>query len=192
VKVSIRYAFLSEPTQTTSNISQALSWLGKNYFLPTLTKNAPRAPDSTPPLEPLLKQYKTLMKSILRDRSIQGSMEGDLDMALRSFDAWIGQAATAAWSLWDSDAAERGKWALEKLSLALTQSGGLVPVAKKYVSFNELSHLHLLSPLEKTTGYIRRAKCQYLESLIELYTKILSRVRPHSRRDNCIGDCDSG
>jgi hypothetical protein len=192
VTVSIRCAFLSEPTQTASNISQALSWLGKNYFLPTLAKNAPQAPDSTPPLEPLLKQYKTLMKSILRDRSIQGSMERDLDLALRSFDAWLGQAATAAWSLWDSDAAERGTWALETLSLALTQSGGLVPVAKMYVSFNELSRLHSLSPLEKTTGYIRCAKRQYLESLIELYTKMLSRVRPHSCRDDYISDCDPG
>ena len=54
-----------------------------------------------------------------------------MDISLRSFDAWIGQAATAAWSLWDSDAAGRGTWALEKLSLALTRSGGLVPVAKR-------------------------------------------------------------
>ena len=151
MKPSNRYAFLSEPTQTASNNPQALSWLGKSYFLPTLAKNAPQAPDSTPPLAPLLKQYKTLMKSVLRDRSIQKSIEGDLEMALRSFDAWIGQAATAAWSLWDSDAAERGTWALEKLSLALTQSGGLVPVAKKYASFNELTAS--LTPLKKTAGY---------------------------------------
>jgi hypothetical protein len=57
-------------------------------------------------------------------------------MSLRSFDAWIGEAVTAAWSLWDSDAEERDAWALETLSTALTHSGGLVPVAKKYVGFN--------------------------------------------------------
>jgi ribosomal biogenesis protein LAS1 len=152
VKESNQYAAILELTQTASYIPQALSWLGKNYFLPTLAKNAPQAPDSTPPLAPLLKQYKTLMKSILRDRSIQRSMGGNLDMALRSFDAWIGQAATAAWSLWDSDAAERGAWALEKLSLALTQSGGLVPVAKKYAGFNKFLCLHSLSRPKKTAG----------------------------------------
>jgi len=135
VRALNRYTLPQNPCKSPSDTAQALSWLEKTYFLPTLAKNAPQAPESTP-VAPLLKQYKTLMKSILRDRSLQRSLEGDLNMSLRSFDAWIGEAATAAWSLWDSDAEERGGWALEKLSTALTQSGGLVPVAKKYVGFN--------------------------------------------------------
>lgn len=73
------------------------------------------------------------MKAVVKDRSIQRSIEGELGAILRSFETWIGEAAAAAWSIWDADATERVSWALEQFSNALTQSGGLVPVAKKYV-----------------------------------------------------------
>ncbi|KIM28856.1 hypothetical protein M408DRAFT_23504 [Serendipita vermifera MAFF 305830] len=128
-------------------IKTALSWLEQNYFLPTLAKNN-QIPRSTPPIAPLLKRYKALMKTLVRDRSLQRSMQGELDLSLRSFEAWIGEAAVAAWNIWDSDGIERVSWALEKLSNALTQSGGLVPVAKKKQPTTiDASNVDIWSPL---------------------------------------------
>jgi hypothetical protein len=72
------------------------------------------------------------MKPILKDSSLKKAMESEITALLRAFDAWITETATAAWSIWDTDASERDTWALEKLAVALVGSGGLVPVAHKY------------------------------------------------------------
>lgn len=58
-------------------------------------------------------------------------MQAEVAALLRSFDAWITEAVTTAWSIWDPDTSDRDNWALDKLATALTGPGGLVPVAKK-------------------------------------------------------------
>jgi len=80
-------------------------------------------------------------------------MEGDLASSMRSFDAWIAETATAAWNLWDSDATEREAWALEKLCIGLTQSGGLVPLAKKYAGPTSYRFFLAQPPFFKKTTY---------------------------------------
>jgi hypothetical protein len=72
------------------------------------------------------------MKPIMKDRSLKKVMESEIAALLRAFDAWIAEAATAAWSIWDTDASERDTWALEKLVVAMVGPGGLVPLANKY------------------------------------------------------------
>jgi ribosomal biogenesis protein LAS1 len=86
------------------------------------------------PLEPLLKQYKYIMKQLLRDSSLKRELSDKINASLRSFDLWITEAATAAWTIWEADANERNEWALEKLAQGLADVGGLVPVAKKCVA----------------------------------------------------------
>lgn len=111
---------------------KALKWLESRYFTPTLEQNLqPTTGESVPPLEPLLKQYKAAMKPLVKDSSLRQTMQVEVTSLFRSFDAWITEAAVAAWSIWDSDALQRDAWALEKLAAALSEIGGLVPVAKK-------------------------------------------------------------
>lgn len=71
------------------------------------------------------------MKPIIKDNSLQKIRADEIDSLLASFDAWISEAAITAWGIWDANMEERNAWALERLAVALTETGGLVPVAKK-------------------------------------------------------------
>ncbi|OSD05862.1 Las1-domain-containing protein [Trametes coccinea BRFM310] len=127
---------------------EAMGWLLHNYFLPTLNPTTPSGAPSQPlrPLEPLLKQYKTLMKAITRDATLRVTYRAEITKVTREVERWIAEAKVASGSAvsgsgvgWD-DAQEDGdgdeedareKWALDRLSEVLIQRGMLVPLSKK-------------------------------------------------------------
>ena len=115
-----------------------------NYFLPTLS--ASNAEASIPaiqlsPLQPLFKQYKLIMKAISRDASLKSQYKDELARTLRDIERWIGEAKIASssvifngWGASDpNDTDEDERWALERLSEALIDRGGLVPVSSRYL-----------------------------------------------------------
>ncbi|KAG8874223.1 rRNA-processing protein las1 [Serendipita sp. 405] len=136
--VELRHAATHEDLPSVEALREgaklALSWIEQRYFTPALANNQQplsTGPDPLRPLNPLLKQYKAAFKLVIKDVSLKKSMSSEITAILRAFDGWISEAATVAWSTWDSDEEERTSWALEKLCTALTQPGGLVPVAKR-------------------------------------------------------------
>ncbi|KAI0761207.1 Las1-like-domain-containing protein [Trametes elegans] len=130
---------------------EAMAWLLHNYFLPTLNPSTPSAAVAPPlrPLEPLLKQYKTLLKATTRDATLRVQYRAEIAKVTREVERWIAEAKVASASAvggvgWDDDADDaddgdgdgdsedaREKWALDRLCEALLQKGMLVPLSKK-------------------------------------------------------------
>ncbi|EIN13451.1 Las1-domain-containing protein [Punctularia strigosozonata HHB-11173 SS5] len=126
---------------------QSMSWLLHNYFLPIL--NPSTADQSTPtlhPVQPLLKQYKSLLKITTRDASVALRFQGQITIVLRNIERWLGEAKLAArassgdvsWDMSRSDQTDPDdsvdyteKWALESLCDNLLEKGFLVPLSKK-------------------------------------------------------------
>ncbi|KAL5534518.1 hypothetical protein ACEPAG_981 [Sanghuangporus baumii] len=121
---------------------ESLTWLLHNYFLPILSVAS--VEESAPvvrlfPLHPLLKRYKSLMKIISRDASLKSQYKDELAKSIRDIDRWIGEAKVASSAVifngWGTceldDGDENERWALERLSEALTERGGLVPVSTR-------------------------------------------------------------
>ncbi|KAI0271574.1 Las1-like-domain-containing protein [Gloeopeniophorella convolvens] len=130
---------------------ESLNWLLHNYFLLTLNPTLEPPPARPPlrPLEPLLKQYKSLLKLVSRDASLRARHAPDIDKVLRDVERWLAEARIAADAsarefAWQ--AGERGTstgaddededdpreaWALERLCEALLVRGALVPVSRK-------------------------------------------------------------
>ncbi|KAI0307540.1 Las1-like-domain-containing protein [Multifurca ochricompacta] len=129
---------------------ESLSWLLQNYFLPmlnpALTPTLPRS--SIRPLEPLLRQYKSLLKSVSRDASLRTRHEADVSRVLREIERWLSEARITAdartsefgWQSYaptagDFTAADgddpREAWALDRLCEALLLRGALVPISRK-------------------------------------------------------------
>jgi len=125
-----------------------MSWLLRNYWLPTLNPStALQSKDiALRPVDPVLKQYKTLFKLITRDTSLRKQHKQEVATVFKDVDKWIAEAKVAAdvvtgelgWNTThvlenaeasDQDAKER--WALEILSDALLEKGGLVALSKK-------------------------------------------------------------
>lgn len=105
-----------------SNVIQALDWLYCNYWLPTLSPNnsAPLLP--LDPLRVLLKSYKAITKTSLRDVSKVSKLKNELLRVYRGFDTWILEA----------EGLGRGREkAIEGVVEVLVEVGGLVPMAKK-------------------------------------------------------------
>ena len=112
------------------------------------------------PLEPLLRQYKSLLKTVSRDASLRPRHETDISSVLREIERWVSEARVAAsaamnefaWQSRDgyeltaaagesagraddgSDEPEpREIWALDRLCEALLTRGVLVPISRKSV-----------------------------------------------------------
>ncbi|KAI0932663.1 hypothetical protein AcV5_004181 [Taiwanofungus camphoratus] len=121
---------------------EAMSWLLHNYFLPTLnpsTSVTTQRP-ALRSLSPLLKQYKTLLKSTTRDASLVPRLQPEITKVLRGVERWVAEAKVAGTGLdWDNDTRGdndeesdgRERWALERLCDALIEKGVLVPISKK-------------------------------------------------------------
>lgn len=125
-----------------------MGWLLHNYFVPALNPSAPPQTKSTPlrPVQPLLTQYKALLKTTTRDASLRSQYKTEITQVLRDIERWLAEAKVAA----DVSAAtleldpteaegveeddSRERWALEKLCDALLEKGGLVPLSKKSVT----------------------------------------------------------
>src|SRR6266481_8851438 len=117
---------------------QAMSWLQRNYFLPTISpENQP--PDASTPLSsvsPLLTQYKRLLKITTRDASLKSRSKPELTRILREVEDWIMEAKVAATMVsfgTQEGEDEKEQWALERLCDALAGRGGLVPVSKRFI-----------------------------------------------------------
>ncbi|THV06102.1 Las1-domain-containing protein [Dendrothele bispora CBS 962.96] len=127
---------------------QSMSWLLHNYWLPTLNPfTASHSKNVTlRPVEPILKQYKSLFKTVTRDISLRKKYKQEIAMVMKDVEKWIAEAKVAAdvvagelgWNTThmiengegsDQDAKER--WALEVFSDALLEKGGLIPLSKK-------------------------------------------------------------
>ena len=124
-----------------------MSWLLHNYFLPALNPSTPApATPSLRPVEPLLKQYKALVKMFTRDASLRTKYKPDLMKLLRDIERWVAEAKVEAHGAFrgfdyvpevdgeNSSQEDRPeKWALLKLSEALLEKGMMVPLSKKSV-----------------------------------------------------------
>lgn len=129
-----------------------MSWLLHNYFLPTLTPSSTTSSAPSlrlPPIAPLLKQYKSLLKLTSRDASLKARYKADVVKVVRAIERWVGGAKVAAaavvFSGWgastsgssyddENDSREQDgkeRWALDRLCEALLERDGLVPVSAK-------------------------------------------------------------
>ncbi|KAF5356105.1 hypothetical protein D9756_004030 [Leucocoprinus leucothites] len=138
---------------------QSMSWLLYNYFLPTINP-ANASQRETPPLRPLapvLKQYKSVLKTITRDASLRTRYKQEVNTITRDIERWISEAKVAAniivrelsWDMGEDLAEEhkggnrddnidtKEKWALERFCDALLEKGSLVPLSKKKRVFPE-------------------------------------------------------
>ena len=127
-------------------------WLLHNYFLPTINPASVPQREVPPlrPLEPLLKQYKLVLKTVTRDASLRTRYKQEINTITRDVERWIAEAGVAASMIvgevgWDTGADSlqetntnsddntelKEKWALERFCDALLERGGLVPLSKK-------------------------------------------------------------
>lgn len=124
-----------------------MAWLLNNYWLPTLNPSAPSTVPARPlrPLDPLLKQYKDLLKAVTRDASLRTHYQPEINKVVREIERWTSEAKVAAnlalgtfdWDVGDEsldlDQEDvREKWALDRLCDVLLAKGILVPQSKKY------------------------------------------------------------
>lgn len=128
-----------------------MSWLLHNYFLPIINPASSSRREAPPlrSLEPVLRQYKTVMKMITRDASLRTRHKEEVNAMMRDIERWIAEAKVAAnvvvgevgWEANDiplDDIKEgednidpKEKWALEQFCDALVEKGVLVPLSKK-------------------------------------------------------------
>ena len=92
------------------------------------------------PLTPLLKEYKSIQKTVTRDSSLKSQYKGDIARIIRDIERWVGEAKVAAsammfqgWGTIDKEdvVSNNEKWGLERLCGCLLERGGLVPVSSK-------------------------------------------------------------
>lgn len=165
--VDLRHAATHEDLPSLELLRQAsresLTWLLNNYFLPILNQSTSTEPQpkTLPPLLPLLKRYKTLVKATLRDASLRTRYKANLSTVLKEIEGWIADAKVAAniaiggidWSGTAEDEDPREKWALDRLSDVLLLKSVLVPLSKKKRVFPEdtfyppVSSISLWTPL---------------------------------------------
>ncbi|QRW00074.1 ABC transporter transmembrane region [Ceratobasidium sp. AG-Ba] len=116
---------------------EAMDWLLNRYFLPTLTPSISTVDSiDLPPLDPLLSNYKALMKTGLKDASVQGRNKAELDKLMKDAAIWIIDvsalyAADSSFRGIDiANSSQKGKLATQKFCERLCDKGGLVPVSK--------------------------------------------------------------
>ncbi|KAH7340513.1 Las1-domain-containing protein [Rhizoctonia solani] len=117
---------------------QSMQWLLNRYFLPTLSPSNTTELEriEIPPLDPLLAEYKALMKTCLRDTSLQGRSKAEIEKLFKGFSTWIGDVSTlyaADLSVQASESNITGqklKFAIRKFCEGLCERNGLVPLSK--------------------------------------------------------------
>lgn len=130
----------------TVHATQAMSWLLHHYFIPALNPSTVE-PTKTPalrPLDPLLTQYKSLLKTTTRDASLRTKYKPEVTKVLRDVERWLSEAKLAAnitaatldlddvQADDDAEDADPREWsALNQLCDHLLKKGGLVPISKK-------------------------------------------------------------
>ncbi|PPQ64754.1 hypothetical protein CVT26_002698 [Gymnopilus dilepis] len=116
---------------------QSLSWLLQNYFLPILNpvSNSLQSLPALRPLMPLLKLYKSTMKTVTKDLSLHSRYRPKIVAILRDIERWISEAKVSANIVaGDPDGSDvdfKEIWALERFCEGLIEKGMLVPLSKK-------------------------------------------------------------
>lgn len=111
-----------------------MTWLLDNYWLPTLSPGnlADKSPPEIPPLAPLLKDYKALLKLTTRDAFLKSRHKGDILKLLRDVERWIGEIKVSyGLSMGQMDDEDKERWAISRLCDEIFGKGFLVPVSKK-------------------------------------------------------------
>ncbi|KAF8526244.1 Las1-domain-containing protein [Hysterangium stoloniferum] len=133
---------------------EAMSWLLRNFFLPTLSPNSGGETVQTMPssLQPTLLQYKQLLKSTIRDASLKNSSKPELLRILQAFELWISEARVAASTITfdvqsSEDDDEKEKWSLEQFCEGLIGRGGLRTNPSQGLDVPIPQHIALWSPL---------------------------------------------
>src|ERR1700742_610588 len=122
-----------------------MTWLLHNYFLPTLNPSATSLlQDKSPlrPLLPILKQYKSIMKSTTKDASLKSHYKPALSSIMRDIERWLAEAKIAAhdavtgldWVEFTSEVSTQPKdskegWALERFCDGLLEKSSLIPLS---------------------------------------------------------------
>lgn len=78
---------------------ESLTWLLHNYFLPTLNPSSAQVQAhsaSIRPVEPLLRRYKNLLKTVSRDASLRARHAADIAGVLREIERWLAEARLSA------------------------------------------------------------------------------------------------
>jgi len=89
-------------------------------------------PIEPPSLEPLLKEYKRVAKSLEKDSSLARQLAPQITQRLKAVESWITTVKANHWHALNGDPQSSELVALEYLSVALAGPEGLVPVSKKY------------------------------------------------------------
>ncbi|KAJ7814152.1 Las1-like-domain-containing protein [Mycena olivaceomarginata] len=100
--VELRHAATHEDLPSLELLRQAaresMTWLLHNYFLPTINPSTVVPPQSAPlrSLAPMLKQYKSLRKIVIRDTSLRSQYQQEIKGVLRDVERWIAEATVSA------------------------------------------------------------------------------------------------
>ena len=157
-------------------------WLLHNYFLPTLNSSSVPPLHAGPlhPMEPILKRYKSLRKTVIRDVSQMKRHTPEITTILREVERWIAEAKAAAniatvnWNVAFADDADREdldvkeRWALDRLCDELLEKEVLVPRSKKCVLVTVLIIGDITSDFFVSLGseYFRRTRSHHPPCLL--------------------------
>ncbi|KAG8998110.1 rRNA-processing protein las1 [Tulasnella sp. JGI-2019a] len=133
---------------------EALAWLLRHYFIPTIHPMQPANIEpsiSLPPFGPLIQEYKALMKLQIGDSSLISRQQDDLNRILRNVERWISEVNLAfgrspSLDIQGIGGEDADDWdetlALDYLCEKLVVKGVLLRVPKKH---DVLLELHLPS-----------------------------------------------
>ncbi|KAG6866014.1 hypothetical protein C0991_009422 [Blastosporella zonata] len=166
-------------------------WLLHNYFLPTINPSAaPESQTKLRSLEPVLKEYKKLLKITTRDTSLRTRNKPAILAALKDVERWIAEARVAAnmgtreigWEtitlevLSEMDPKER--WALEQLCDALLEKGFLVSLSKKKRDFPAETFLPPKFSVQLWAPMLQHLQSLHSEFYFILAGRIISTLLP--------------
>ncbi|KAF5375020.1 hypothetical protein D9758_000099 [Tetrapyrgos nigripes] len=172
---------------------QSMSWLLQNYWLPTLNPSTASQSKAVTlhPVEPILKQYKNLLKIITRDTSLKKRYKQEIATVFKDLDKWLAEAKVAADVMtgelgWNTthmvenaegnEGDEKERWALEALSDTLLEKGGLVPLSKKKRSFPSDSFSPPNASVEIWTSLLSHVQSLHPDFVSVLVNRLLIRL----------------
>ncbi|KAJ3813060.1 Las1-like-domain-containing protein [Lentinula lateritia] len=168
---------------------QSMTWLLHNYWFPTLDPSTASQPEAIPlrPLEPILKEYRSLLKLTTRDASLNKQYKQAMADVSKDIEKWIAEATVAAnvvngglgWDQPDGTESSRNareQWALEAFSEVLIEKGGLVPLSKKKRVFPPESFCPPENSVRIWTPLLTNVQAIHPEFLSILVNRALSRL----------------
>ncbi|KAJ3749966.1 Las1-like-domain-containing protein [Lentinula detonsa] len=168
---------------------QSMTWLLHNYWLPTLDPSTAPQPEAPllRPLEPILKEYKNLLKLTTRDASLNKQYKQAIADVFKDIEKWIAEATVAAnvangelgWDQPDRQESMRNtreRWALGIFSDALIEKRGLIPLSKKKRVLPNESYTPPQASLQIWTPLLSNVQTLHPEFSSVLVNRALSRL----------------